>query len=104
MSIQYKSVAELKTMLNNNEISNAELIKETFSLIKSNAEINAFITLNEEESINKANKLDDCPSLGSLAGIPIAQKDLFCTKDLKTTCGSNTVSYTHLTLPTNSRV
>ena len=62
MSIQYKSIAELKTMLNNNEISNAELIKETFSLIKSNAEINAFITLNEEESINKANKLDDCPS------------------------------------------
>ena len=79
-------------MLNNNEISNAELIRETFSLIKSNAEINAFITLNEEESINKANKLDDCPSLGSLAGIPIAQKDLFCTKDLKTTCGSNMLS------------
>ena len=92
MSIQYKSIAELKTMLNNNEISNAELIKETFSLIKSNAEINAFITLSEEESINKANKLDDCPSLGSLAGIPIAQKDLFCTKDLKTTCGSNMLS------------
>ena len=92
MSIQYKSVAELKTMLNNNEISNAELIRETFSLIKSNAEINAFITLNEEESINKANKLDDCSSSGSLAGIPIAQKDLFCTKDLKTTCGSNMLS------------
>ena len=56
MSIQYKSVAQLKTMLNNNEISNAELISETFSLIKSNAVINAFITLNEEESLNKANK------------------------------------------------
>ena len=92
MSIQYKSVSELKTMLNNNEISNAELIKETFSLIKSNAELNAFITLNEEESINRANKLDNSPSSGSLAGIPIAQKDLFCTKDLKTTCGSYMLS------------
>jgi len=92
MSIQYKSVSEIKTMLNNNEISNTELIKETFSLIKSNAELNAFITLNEEESMNKANKLDNSPSSGSLAGIPIAQKDLFCTKDLKTTCGSNMLS------------
>jgi aspartyl-tRNA(Asn)/glutamyl-tRNA(Gln) amidotransferase subunit A len=92
MSIQYKSVSELKTMLNNNEISNTELIKETFSLIKSNAELNAFITLNEEESMNKANKLDNSLSSGSLAGIPIAQKDLFCTKDLKTTCGSNMLS------------
>jgi len=92
MSIQYKSVSELKTMLNNNDISNAELIKETFSLIKSNAKLNAFITLNEEESMNKANKLDNNPSSGSLAGIPIAQKDLFCTKDLKTTCGSNMLS------------
>jgi aspartyl-tRNA(Asn)/glutamyl-tRNA(Gln) amidotransferase subunit A len=92
MSIQYKSVSELKTMLNNNEISNTELIKETFSFIKSNAELNAFITLNEEESMNKANKLDNSPSSGSLAGIPIAQKDLFCTKDLKTTCGSNMLS------------
>jgi aspartyl-tRNA(Asn)/glutamyl-tRNA(Gln) amidotransferase subunit A len=92
MSIQYKSVSELKTMLNNNEISNTELIKETFSLIKSNAELNAFITLNEEESMNKANKLDNSPISESLAGIPIAQKDLFCTKDLKTTCGSNMLS------------
>ena len=92
MSIQYKSVSELKTMLNNNDISNTELIKETFSLIKSNAKLNAFITLNEEESMNKANKLDNSPSSGSLAGIPIAQKDLFCTKDLKTTCGSNMLS------------
>ena len=80
MSIQYKSVTELKIMLDNNEISNAELIKETLSLIKSNAGLNAFITLNEEESIKKANKLDNSPSSGSLAGIPIAQKDLFCTK------------------------
>jgi aspartyl-tRNA(Asn)/glutamyl-tRNA(Gln) amidotransferase subunit A len=92
MSIQYKSLTELKTMLNNNEISNTELIKETFSLIKSNAELNAFITLNEEESMNKANKLDNSPISESLAGIPIAQKDLFCTKDLKTTCGSNMLS------------
>jgi aspartyl-tRNA(Asn)/glutamyl-tRNA(Gln) amidotransferase subunit A len=79
-------------MLNSKEISNAELIKETFLLIKNNSKLNAFITLNEEESLKKANNLDDIAGSGSLAGIPIAQKDLFCTKDLKTTCGSNMLS------------
>ena len=92
MSIQYKSIYELRNMLNSKEISNAELIKETFLLIKNNAELNAFVTLNEEESLKKANNLDNIAGSGSLAGIPIAQKDLFCTKDLKTTCGSNMLS------------
>ena len=92
MSIRYKSVKELKNMLNDRKISHTELIQETFLNIKNNSELNAFITLNEEESIQKANNLDNIPDSGSLAGIPIAQKDLFCTKDLKTTCGSNMLS------------
>jgi aspartyl-tRNA(Asn)/glutamyl-tRNA(Gln) amidotransferase subunit A len=79
-------------MLNDKEISHTELIQETFSNIKNNSNLNVFVTLNEEESLKKANNLDNNPSLGSLAGIPIAQKDLFCTKDLKTTCGSNMLS------------
>jgi aspartyl-tRNA(Asn)/glutamyl-tRNA(Gln) amidotransferase subunit A len=92
MSIQYKSINQLKNMLNDKEISHTELIQETFSNIKNNSNLNVFVTLNEEESLKKANNLDNNPSLGSLAGIPIAQKDLFCTKDLKTTCGSNMLS------------
>jgi aspartyl-tRNA(Asn)/glutamyl-tRNA(Gln) amidotransferase subunit A len=92
MSIQYKSIKELKNMLNDKDISYTELIQETFLNIKNNSTLNAFITLNEEESLKKADNLDNTPSSGSLAGIPIAQKDLFCTKDLKTTCGSNMLS------------
>ena len=92
MSVQYKSIKELKNMLNNRDISHTELIQETFLNIKNNSKLNAFITLNEEESLKKADNLDNTPSSGSLAGIPIAQKDLFCTKDLKTTCGSNMLS------------
>ena len=92
MSVQYKSIKELKNMLNNKDISHTELIQETFLNIKNNSKLNAFITLNEEESLKKANNLDNIAGSGSLAGIPIAQKDLFCTKDLKTTSGSNMLS------------
>ena len=92
MSVQYKSIKELKNMLNNRDISHTELIQETFLNIKNHSKLNAFITLNEEESLKKANDLDNITGSGPLAGIPIAQKDLFCTKDLKTTCGSNMLS------------
>ena len=92
MSIQYKTIKELSIMLKNNDISNKELISETYTLIKSNSHLNAFITLNEDVAIKKAEDLDKNISSASLAGIPIAQKDLFCTKDLRTTCGSNMLS------------
>ena len=92
MSIQFKTIKQLGKMLNNKEISHVELIQETFSLIKKNNHLNAFVTLNELESLKKAEILDKSPSSSTLAGIPIAQKDLFCTKDLRTTCGSNMLS------------
>ena len=89
MTIKYKSVKEIKSMISRKEISNKEVIQEVFELIKANEDLNAFITLNEEDSINKAEKFDKSHSDLPLAGIPVAQKDLFCTKGLRTTCGSN---------------
>jgi len=90
MSIRYKTIKELSYMLKNKEISNKELIEETFKLIKDNQYLNSFITLNKEKALEKASNIDNTSSL--LSGIPIAQKDLFCTKDLRTTCGSNMLS------------
>ena len=92
MSIQFKTIKELKNMLHNKEISNKEIVEDTFTLIESNKHLNAFVTLNKEVSLKKAENLDNNPSNLPLAGIPIAQKDLFCTKDLRTTCGSNMLS------------
>ena len=79
-------------MLQKKEISNKEMVEDTFTLIESNKHLNAFVTLNKEESLKKAENFDNNPSNLSLSGIPIAQKDLFCTKDLRTTCGSNMLS------------
>ena len=89
MTIKYKSIKEIKKMISNKEISNVEIVNEVFKNISENEHLNAFITLNEEDSIKKAAYLDNNPSDLALSGIPIAQKDLFCTKDLRTTCGSN---------------
>ena len=89
MTIKYKSIKEIKNMISHKEISNKEVIQEVFSLINEYKNLNAFITLNEENSIKKAEELDNNPSDLPLAGIPIAQKDLFCTEGLRTTCGSN---------------
>ena len=76
-------------MISQKEISNKEIIQEVYKLIDENKHLNAFITLNEESSLKKAEALDKNPSDLPLAGIPIAQKDLFCTKGVRTTCASN---------------
>ena len=92
MSIQFKTIKELSSMLQSKEVSNYELLQETFELVKSYKHLNAFITLNEENALKKARNLDNNTSDLSLSGIPIAQKDLFVTKGLRTTCGSNMLS------------
>ena len=89
MTIRYKTIKEIRSMISQKEISNKEIVQEVFKLIDENKHLNAFITLNEENSLKKAENLDNNPSDLSLAGIPIAQKDLFCTKGLRTTCASN---------------
>jgi Asp-tRNA(Asn)/Glu-tRNA(Gln) amidotransferase A subunit family amidase len=58
MSIQYKSIKNLTSMLQNKEISHKELINETFTLIESKMDLNAFITLNKDAAIEKATLLD----------------------------------------------
>jgi len=89
VTIKYKTIKEIKSMISQKEISNKEIIQEVYKLIDENKHLNAFITLNEENSLKKAEALDKNPSDLPLAGIPIAQKDLFCTKGVRTTCASN---------------
>ena len=88
MTIKYKTIKEIKNMISQKEISNKEIIKEVFDQIQENEHLNAFITLNKEAALKKSEDLDNNPIDLPLAGIPIAQKDLFCTKGLRTTCGS----------------
>ena len=89
MSIQYKTISQLREMIDAKSISSQELVKETLKLAESLKELNCFVTMNKDEGIKKAIEVDVTNSSNSLLkGIPLAQKDLFCTEGLRTTCSS----------------
>ena len=89
MSIQFKSISQLREMMDNKLISSEELTRETFKLAESLKELNCFVTMNKDEGIKKAIEVDGNNTSNSLLkGIPLAQKDLFCTEGLRTTCSS----------------
>ena len=87
-----KTVSELKKAIEKKEVSSLELTSHFLDRIKSkDPELNSFITLTEEHAIDRAKMIDKEISKGilrPLSGIPLAQKDIFCTKNIKTTCGS----------------
>jgi aspartyl-tRNA(Asn)/glutamyl-tRNA(Gln) amidotransferase subunit A len=90
------SLKQLSTQLAEKKISSVELTKAFLQRIETrNAEYNAFITVNEELSLAQAQIADQMIASGQaskLTGIPIAQKDIFCTKGWLTTCGSKMLS------------
>ena len=93
MSIQFKSISELREMLDSKSISSEELTTETLKLAEDLKELNCFVTMNQDAAIKKAKEIDQVNDRSSaLAGIPLAQKDLFCTEGLRTTCSSKILS------------
>ncbi len=74
-------------------VSSIELITETFARIQAyNPKINAFVTLLEEQAMERAREADAVlakgDSWGPLHGLPILVKDSYQTAGVKTTCGS----------------
>ncbi|HWN30053.1 MAG TPA: Asp-tRNA(Asn)/Glu-tRNA(Gln) amidotransferase subunit GatA [Burkholderiales bacterium] len=90
------SLKQLSGLLAARKISSAELTREFLGRIKKlNPLYNAFITVNEEASLLEARAADSRIAQGlaqPLTGIPVAQKDIFCAKGWRTTCGSKILS------------
>ena len=86
------TIKSLSAELAARRISSVELTQHFISRIKAlNEKYNCFITLDENASLKQAQAADRARSSGSaqpLTGIPIAQKDIFCAKGWRTTCGS----------------
>ena len=87
-----KTISELSKLLREKKISSVELTKHFLTRIKQyDKQFNAFITVTEENALKQAQNADKKIASGNcdtLTGIPIAQKDIFCTDGVKTTCGS----------------
>lgn len=104
-----KTVKELSTGLANGEFSSVELTQLYLDRInKLDSKINSFITVTGESALKEAQAADNLRAQGKAGiwtGIPLAHKDIFCTKDVKTTCGSkmlnNFISPYDATLVTN---
>jgi aspartyl-tRNA(Asn)/glutamyl-tRNA(Gln) amidotransferase subunit A len=86
------SLSELAAALRQKKISAVELTRLHLERIaRLNGELNAFITVNGEGALAQAKRADERIAKGEsgpLVGIPIAHKDIFCTKGVLTTCGS----------------
>ncbi len=79
--------------LKSKKLSVVELTQEKFKLIKDrDSDLNSFITLNEDVALKTAKKLDQHLTKNepdtALFGIPIAHKDIFLTRGLRTTAAA----------------
>src|SRR5437016_957973 len=88
-----KSAVELGGLLARKELSARELAKAAIDRIDSaEPKLHAFLTVTRECAWETAAAIDDRRArgedLGPLAGIPIAIKDVICTRGIRTTCGS----------------
>jgi aspartyl-tRNA(Asn)/glutamyl-tRNA(Gln) amidotransferase subunit A len=86
------TLAELAKKLRAKEFSVTELTKSLLSRVSaSQPSLNAFITVMESEALAQAKAADEALAAGKggpLTGLPLAHKDIFCTKGVKTSCGS----------------
>ena len=86
------TIHELHEKLKKREVSSVEATKSLLARIEAvEDKVNAFITVTPEEALQSAEAADKRIAAGEmdiLTGIPIALKDIFLTKGIRTTCAS----------------
>lgn len=91
MTLKNLTIEKAREGLKNKEFSAVELI-ESYNKAVVDSKSNCFITLTPEVALEQAKASDEKIAKGEaglLEGIPIAVKDLFCTKGVKTTAASH---------------
>jgi aspartyl-tRNA(Asn)/glutamyl-tRNA(Gln) amidotransferase subunit A len=87
------TIQEAAAGLRSRRVSSVELVSAALQRIeRHDPALNAFITVTAEEALAHARQADEAlaggAARGPLHGIPVAVKDVFCTRGVRTTCGS----------------
>jgi aspartyl-tRNA(Asn)/glutamyl-tRNA(Gln) amidotransferase subunit A len=86
------TVRELGGLIRSGKASSLEIVQDSLRQVKERDRCRTFITITEEEAINEAIERDKELAAGidrgPFHGIPVAYKDLFFTRGVKTTAGS----------------
>src|ERR1700743_2554280 len=89
------TLAEARDAIRSKKISSVELTKAFVGAVEAARPLNAFVTETPERALEMAKASDARIAAGEarpLGGLPLAIKDLFCTKGVRTTAGSNILS------------
>jgi aspartyl-tRNA(Asn)/glutamyl-tRNA(Gln) amidotransferase subunit A len=87
------TIPEVRAALDSREISARELVDEFYRRIdQHNPLLNVYLALSPERAYAQADRIDAAIASGdalpSLAGVPLAVKDVISTRGIPTTCGS----------------
>ena len=91
MDLKKINLEECLKLLKEKKISSKELTSFYIKEAETNKDLNAYISINSDKAIKSAEESDKRISANNarpLEGVPIAIKDLFCTKDILTTAAS----------------
>jgi len=91
------TIATVRETIANKKASAREITADYYKRIAAqNRQLNAFLTLCEERAYRQADRVDAMvaagKSLPTLAGVPIAVKDVISTRGVRTTCSSKILS------------
>ncbi len=89
--LHHLSVAELAAQLKNKQVSAVEATQHFLARARQHQNLGAFVSINEDVTLAQARAADALIAQGKggrLAGVPIAHKDIFVTKDFPTTAAS----------------
>tara|TARA_R110000850_G_scaffold156_6_gene1132 strand:+ start:4866 stop:6398 length:1533 start_codon:yes stop_codon:yes gene_type:complete len=92
MSIHDLTLKQMAEGLRRRQFSSRELTQHYLKRIERfDSQLNSYITVTADRALAQADAADSrikSGKAGPLTGIPIAQKDIFCTEGVRTTCGS----------------
>lgn len=93
MELYSFTIHELQEKIKSGDVSAMQIAESVFSRIDAVEErVHSYIRLMKEEALAAAAKSDENIKKGDiqpLTGIPVALKDIVCTKGITTTCGSH---------------